>query len=234
MKRLLVFAVTCLLSFHLAGQSFEISGIQESYKATIGDVIKAPVLFKNTSSKPLTLIIKKTSGLIGTSQKNYFCHDGHCLDQKVEDYNIRVEPGQTLSSFQVALEAGLVPGISSVRYTVYNKANPAEAFELDFHFIVEEKQSKANIYTSRLITLQEVYPNPAHDAAYLDYKILADRVKAKIIVHNVLGNKVGEYDLPAMESKLKISTNDLNSGIYFYTLYLDGSAKATGKLLVDN
>jgi hypothetical protein len=221
-----------LLSINTLAQSFEVTGLQENYKGVIGETIKAPLLFKNTSDKTITLIIRKVSSEIGSTQKNYFCLDANCLDQKVEDHIIKIDPGQTLNSFHVALEAGLVSSISSVKYLAYNKSNPGEAMEIDLHFVVDEKPAKEGIYASRHIAIQDVYPNPLIDHAYVNYKILNDKVKAKIIVHNILGSPVGEYELPAMESKVKIRGEDLNSGIYFYTLYIDNEGVMTRKLIV--
>lgn len=232
MKDLLVLLMIIGLSFNLAAQGFEITGMQEAYKGTIGEVIKAPLNFRNNSNRAITLIIRKASSQIGTSQKTYFCQDGICLDQKVDDMIVRLEPGQTLNNLHVALEAGLVPGVSSLKFIAYNRSNPGEALELDFNFSVEEKPEKESIYSSRHISLKDVYPNPTVDYAYVEYSILQDQVKAKIILHNVLGNSVGEYELSLMESRAKISTADLNAGIYFYTLYLDGEAVMTRKLIV--
>ena len=81
--------------------------------------------------------------------------------------------------------------------------------------------------------LQDLYPNPSNTVAFVEYKILNDRIKAKITLHNVLGNQVGEYDLPAYESKVKIRTEDLKPGIYFYTLHLDNKPVITQKLVVE-
>jgi len=232
MKRFLLLAIITSLSYGLSAQGFEISGLQESYKGTIGDVIKAPLNFKNNGTKPLTVIIRKASSQIGTSQKNYFCQDARCLDEGVEDYIVKVEPGQTLTSLNVALEAGLVPGTSSVRYIAYSKSNPNDALEIDLNFVVEEKPEKADLYTSRTLTVQDVYPNPTSDLAFVDYKIAEDNVKCRLILHNVLGNSVGEYDLSPLETKAKIPTAELNAGIYFYTLYVNGDAVMTRKLVV--
>jgi hypothetical protein len=82
--------------------------------------------------------------------------------------------------------------------------------------------------------LHDVYPNPVSDYAYVDYKILSDRTKARIVIHNILGNSVGEYDLPLAESRIKIRTEELNAGIYFYTLYIDNEGVMTRKLVVKN
>ena len=220
------------LSLGAFAQSFEISGLQDSYKGTIGETIRAPLRLKNTTEKPIVLIIRRLQAQIGSTQKSFFCVDGHCLEERVDDYVVRLEPGQSLTNFQIALEGGLVPGLSFIRYIAFNRLNPGHSFEFDVNFMVEEKPEKENIYQSRQITVRDVYPNPSIDHAFVDYELLSDRTKAKIRVHNLLGNVVGEYDLSSGETLLRIKTDDLNAGIYFYTLYLDNESVMTRKLIV--
>jgi hypothetical protein len=198
----------------------------------IGETIKAPLRFRNTSDKVITLIIRRVNGQIGSTQKNYFCLDSNCLDQKVEDYIIKIEPGQVLNNFQVALEAGLVSGESALKYVAYSKSNPGQSVEFELNFNVTEKPEKESIYSSRFVTLHDVYPNPAIDQAVVDYKILNDKVEAKIVVHNLLGNVVGEYSLPILENLVRVKTDELSAGIYFYTLYVDNESVMTRKLIV--
>lgn len=233
MKRYLLLAMILLLTVASYGQGFELVTPQESYRGLIGETIKAPIRFKNTSDKQIVLIIRKIDAQIGTSQRNFFCHDNNCLDQKVEDYILKIEPGQTISSFQVALESGLSAGESTVRYLVYNKSAPAQTVEFGVNFTVEERQEKHSIYSSRHIIIHDVYPNPVTDNNFsLQYKILNDRINARIIIHNLLGNIVGEFNLDRSETLLRIRTDDLSAGIYFYTLYLDSEGVMTRKLLL--
>lgn len=213
-------------------QSFELIPLQETYRGIIGETIKVPIKFKNNSDKTVTLVIRKVSDLIGTTQKNFFCIDNTCLDHHTEDYVLKVEPNQVLNSFQVALEAGLAQGVSSIKYLAFNKSNPGEAFEFELNFLVEEKGEKQNIYTSDYLMLHDVYPNPVTEDAFVDYSILDSQVKAKIIIHNILGNTMEEYPLPASENKVKIRAENLNAGIYFYTLYIDNEGVITRKLIV--
>src|SRR6478609_9272726 len=111
MKKVLLLATLILTSFLTFSQGFEIVNLQESYKGAIGEMIKAPIHFKNTSDKPITLIVRKVSGQIGSTQKSFLCLDLNCSDQREDDHIVKIEAGQTLSSFQVALEAGLVAGL---------------------------------------------------------------------------------------------------------------------------
>jgi hypothetical protein len=232
MLKCLLFSALTLISLVGFSQSFEMTGLQETYKGSIGETVRAPIRFKNTSDKPIVLVIRKLQEQIGSTQRNFFCPDGNCLEEKITDYIVRLEPGQTLNNLQFGLEGGLVPGGSFVRYIAFNKALPSHFVEFDLNFSIEEKPQKENIYQSSLITIREVYPNPTIDNAFVNYNLLSDRAKAKIRVHNILGNIVREYDLLPSETLLKIGTEDLNAGIYFYTLYLDNESVMTRKLIV--
>jgi hypothetical protein len=228
----LTFLVTCFFAaVSVNAQSFEIIGIQENYKAAIGETIKVPVHLKNTSEKALIIVVKRLSTQLGSTQKNYFCIDNNCFDQKTEEYQVRIEPGQTLTSVHVALEAGLAHGISSAKYGAFNKSNPAEIYEFDLNFVVEEKPVKENIYTSAHIILHDVYPNPVKDHGVIHYTVLNEQVKAKVVVHNILGNIIDEYPLPFSENKVNIRAETMTAGIYFYTLYIDNEGVVTRKLI---
>jgi hypothetical protein len=220
------------LGTSLRAQSFEVLNLEDSYRGVIGETIKVPVRFKSNSEKPIILIIRKISSQIGTTQKNYFCIDNNCLDARTEDYVLKVDPNQTLNSMQVALDAGLAQGASAVKYLAFNKANPSEAFEFEINFLVTEHAEKETIYSSEFVTLRDIYPNPIIDNAFLEYKILKENIKAKIILHNILGSAVEEYPLLASENKLKIKAETLNAGIYFYTLYVENEGVITRKLIV--
>jgi len=232
MLKSLLLAILVVSGTCLYGQGFEIAPIQESYKGLIGETIKVPLRFKNNSDKPISLIIRKVTEQIGSTQKKYFCIDNNCLDSKVEEYVLKVEPGQLVNNFYVALDAGLNRNESMLRYLAFNKANPNQFMEVDLNFEVEEKPDKATVYTSRYVTVYDIYPNPAVEEAFVDYDLANDNVNAKILVHNILGNIIGEYALSAMEKRVRIKIEDQSAGIYFYTLYVENEGVMTRKLIV--
>ena len=57
-------------------------------------------------------------------------------------------------------------------------------------------------------------------------------LKAKVVIHNILGSPVGHYDLPVFETKVKIQAEELTAGVYFYTVYLNNVGVLTRKLVV--
>lgn len=232
MKRFLLLIGFVLVSGVLRAQSFEILDLQESYKGSIGDLIRAPLNFKNKTDKPITLVLRKVDTQIGSSQKNFFCPDNNCLDQRTEDYILKIEPGQTTQNFSIGLEAGLVEGFSAIKYIIFNKSNPTESSQFELNFDVVGRPEKSSIYNSRFITIHDVYPNPVTDYANIEYHLHVDQVKTKIVIHNILGNAVTQYDLSNSETKVKILAEQFSAGIYFYTLYIDNEGVMTRKLIV--
>jgi hypothetical protein len=97
---------------------------------------------------------------------------------------------------------------------------------------IAEHTARSHVFHSRDITIHDVYPNPVADQAFIDYKLHNESVKAKVVIHNILGKSMSDHDLPSMESRVKLTTEDLSPGVYFYTVYLDNNGVLTRKLVV--
>ena len=234
MKTLLSTALSIILTLNSWAQSFEVIETKQIFKGKIGEKITAQIPIRNLSTEPLHLIVKRLGKVIGTSQKTYFCWDDQCLNSDQDQLPIskRVGSLETLNKLESVLEAGLVPGISSVKYLIYNRDNPSESLTYEVNYTIEEDFDRKSLYSSSEIRLNDVYPNPVTEYAIIDYNLTNSDVKAKMVFHNVLGSIVSEYELVPFESKLKVNTTDFNSGVYFYTLYIDGDGVMTHKLIV--
>jgi hypothetical protein len=88
------------------------------------------------------------------------------------------------------------------------------------------------LHSDNQIDISNVYPNPASQSASFDYVLLNPSVEAKITIRNVLGNVVAERLLDVHQQTVSININHLVTGIYFYTLSLDGKNIVTKKLIV--
>ena len=93
-------------------------------------------------------------------------------------------------------------------------------------------QDDEKLYSSNKITISAIYPNPASTQAAINYELNDEVVRAKVVLCNVLGNIVGEYSLSRDAKKLIISTQDFASGVYFYTLNVDGKNVVNRRLIV--
>jgi hypothetical protein len=228
----MLLGVVLLLTQGLIAQGFEVSAVRETYKGYIGEVLKAPIHFKNVTEKPITIVIRKVGSQLGSMQKSFYCINENCLNEYTEEYLLKLEPGQEVNNLSIGLETGLISGASSAKYIAYSRSSPLDIININFNFEVEEKPQKSNIYSSPYITIYDVFPNPVVDFAQFQYQILNERINAAIVIHNILGNPIGEFELDRNETKLKIRTEDYSAGIYFYTLYIDNEGIMTRKLIV--
>ncbi|GAB3270503.1 hypothetical protein GCM10027347_41240 [Larkinella harenae] len=88
------------------------------------------------------------------------------------------------------------------------------------------------LFENDRIVVSNIYPNPADESAEIDYQISGTVKDAKLIFYNVMGAQVGEYILDRNERKIRIATNVMSPGMYFYQLSLDGKKMKTKKLMV--
>jgi hypothetical protein len=88
------------------------------------------------------------------------------------------------------------------------------------------------MYSSDRLTVSNIYPNPAHDVAEIDYVMNSNVGSASITLLSILGAPVAEYTLDRTERKVRLQTRDLPTGYYFYQLSVEGVKVATKKLLV--
>ena len=96
----------------------------------------------------------------------------------------------------------------------------------------EIAQSGEKLFSNNEATISSIYPNPASGNAFIDYSLSGSVREAKVVVYNVLGSPVSEYLLNRDEKKVRISTFGLESGFYYYTLFVDGKSLVTRRLVV--
>lgn len=234
MIKLYCLIVLMLFSFVLPAQDFQVVKDKSVHTGQIGETIRVPIVIENTSDRPLNIVVKRLDKVIGSSQKLYFCWGNECFSEDIDKLPVsqQIAPETSSEEFVSVLEAGLAEGYSSVTYLIYNRDNPAEAYQTEVAYSVEDQAPDRTIYESRAIRINDVYPNPVTEFALIDYAILDPEVDAKVIIHNVLGSIVAEYELPYLETRVKINAQEFNAGVYFYTLYLDNEGVMSRKLIV--
>jgi len=232
MNQLFLLLAVFFSGLSACAQSFEWTDRQDNFQAGFGQSLKIPIKIKNTSDKPQFFVVRKAQGEFGPTQKGYFCLGDECLDPGLDQFSKRIEPGETLGNLYYTIEAGLSTTINTLRFEVFPRGTPALGQEQTISVAVEEKPVKSLVFQSRDISIHDIYPNPIADLAYIDYRVHNESIKAKIVIHNILGSPVGHYELPVYETKVKIQADELTNGVYFYTLYLDNIGVLTRKLVV--
>jgi hypothetical protein len=230
--RLLLVGFVLVASLASVAQSFELLDRTEQYSTGISQTIRIPIKIKNTSEKAQFYIVRLTSNELSGTQKGYFCLDKTCLESGITEFSKKVEAGATLENLQYVLETGLVAGQYPIKFEVFAKGSISTLTEHSVNVMVEEKPAKSLVFQSKDITIHDLYPNPVNDQAFIEYRLHNEGIKAKMVIHNILGSSVIDLGLSYQETKVKIEASDMSPGVYFYTVYLDNVGVLTRKLIV--
>ena len=95
----------------------------------------------------------------------------------------------------------------------------------------QEGKAENRLYNHEKLWVSNAYPNPADDVAEVDYQF-SGAGEAKLVLLNVLGTPIAEYELERNDRKVRIGTRLLDTGYYLYQLSVDGKKVATKRLLV--
>jgi hypothetical protein len=232
MKLVTLFCFLLLAVGLTHAQNFDLLDKADTYTATFSQTIKIPIKIRNQSDKAQFYVIRLNDAELSGTQKGYFCLDKTCLEAGITEFSKKIEAGSTLEGLYFVLETGLIAGQYPIKFEVFARGNIQSSIHHSVNVNIEEKQPKSFVYQSKDITIHDVYPNPVVDQAFIEYRLHTEAIKAKLVVHNILGSSMNNLDLPYSESKVKIQAEDLTPGVYFYTLYLDNIGVVTRKLIV--
>src|SRR5580704_13691248 len=227
MKHFLILMLMSLGWAEGVSQSFELIDKQDSYQGGVSQSIIIPLKIKNTTDKAQFYIFRKVQDDLSADQKGYFCWEKNCSDPDLEEYTRRIEAGETIQNLYYTLETGISTGQHFIKFEIFQRGLQNQSVEHTVAISIDERAVKSRIFSSKEITVHDIYPNPVTDQGFLEYSIHSDMTKAKVVIHNILGKYQGEYELPFSESKIKIQTEDLPAGVYFYTLYLNNEGILT-------
>ena len=229
---------TSLCTASLA-QSLRLVDTNLNQNGLVGKNIVTNLKILNNSDKDIRYRVYEVSKQIGSSQDNLICLGADCFRGKsISRKDISpvlkrtVKAGEVDEALQIVLESGLVQGVSLITYRIENIDNPSDFTTFEIQYEINESKDEGLLYSSINVDLSDVYPNPVTEFAVFDYNIKDDSKEAKIIIHNVLGSIAGEYQLNPFEHQLKVSVEQFNPGVYFYSLYIDNEGVATKKLVV--
>ena len=143
---------------------------------------------------------------------------------------ITIASNATDASFVGDYNPGGSCGESIITYVFFNAASVNDSAWILVHYITtctginELNQSKFEI--------SNAFPNPAVGNTSINYSLPQNTVNAKCVVTNILGSKVIEMPVNNQKGTITINTEVLNSGIYFYSFYVNSQLISTKKLMV--
>jgi hypothetical protein len=241
MKKLILSVLTILLlvpgSF---AQSFELYHNSEPFPSggtvtVIDDVsvnlMLAHMSIKNISSGTKLVKAKKEEIYVVPNSMNTFCWVVCWANFiYVSPMGVEIGSGVTIDEFSGDYMPQENPGVTIMRYTFFDDANPNDSV----HFFAEFNAGTVGIAdpVSKTVSFSNPYPNPARSQVSFDYTLPVNSSNAHVKIHNLLGSVVKEVQLWDSSGKVTIDVSSLNEGFYFYSVTVDNEVLETKRLVI--
>lgn len=186
---------------------------------------------RNLTSGDLNVIIEKEVIDTISGTLNFFCW-GSCFGAGVyvSPNPVTIAAGAVTGEYDLSFHTMFdedVYGKVKMRYYAYDDHNPSERVSV----IVVFTKSGVGVNETSTLRFGQAYPNPASSVVNFDYSLSASD-KATVVVYNLLGQEVLNQTVNTLQNRLSVSVADLNNGIYFCNLFVNGSAVKTEKFVV--
>ncbi len=119
------------------------------------------------------------------------------------------------------------------RVTIYNVSNPNDSssaiitWKEGFPVSIKTEVSKNDVKLS-------AYPNPVSSLLTVNYNIDTDAsADVAIDVYDVVGKKVTSHKVMNNKGQVQLNVSDFNSGVYFYSLNVNGQAIKTERIIIN-
>lgn len=195
----------------------------------IGELVQHMQL-RNLTSNDLNVYVEKeiVEDLVGTS--NLFCW-GQCFSESVF-VSDPVELAANTVSDEPALAFHVtygedVFGKVHMRYYAYDEDHYDQRISINVIF----NKSGESVHESAAVRFGQAYPNPASSTVSFDYSLNVGD-KASVTIYNLLGQEVTKQSVNSLQGRVSISVANLNDGIYFCNLFVNGCAVKTEKFVV--
>lgn len=197
------------------------------YEAGIFEVLN------NGASKNVGMRRYETQVIANT--KNYFCWSLCYLPKFAgvkpvwEDPNtVPISANSSVSLLHAYYDTQGISGLSIFRYVVFDEANPTDSAFVDIHFDITTSISAVNHLKAGI----ELYPNPASGKVFVNVNTIQNISSSVLVIRNMLGEVVKTSELNVANSKDAVNIENLNAGIYFYNVLINGKATEAKRLVI--
>ena len=181
----------------------------------------------NISGDDLNVIVEREILSMPEGGSTYFCW-GMCFSPTVEVSPAVFMPAGSVSG-QGDLGFHFTPAnetdVAIIKYYAYDERHADDRISI----IIAYNTAEGINDNSYPMEMSSAYPNPASSTVHFDYTIEGN---ATAVVYNIVGQEVLRKDLSSNFGQMSLSVADLNDGIYFCTMLVNGRAYATQKFIV--
>jgi hypothetical protein len=230
MKKIITL-LAVVFAFGVSAQSLELVSHDDTvyYDPQIAQLdVQAHIEIKNTSVTDNKYKVKRNGPFDQSCSTNYFCWDLCYLPtDSVSTGNLTVMSSATnnLFSGHILSSGGGLEDCCEIEYTFFNQDDVTDKLDVSVMFCGDVSLSvNEDVYS-----LFSVFPNPANDFVNIEYTGSKD---GAFQLFNVVGQSVFTQTLSAGVQNTSVDVSSLKSGVYFYTLVIDGQVMETKKLII--
>lgn len=172
----------------------------------------------------------RTEMSIVNGSENYFCW-GNCYDTSVyvSIDSIKMDSKYTEKGFSGDYDSYGHAGKSIIKYTFFDAANPSDKVEFYTEYIAGSGVGiKDAIYE---YSISNAYPNPATNNFNINYNF-KNAQSARVEILSVIGSVVSSQEISTNSNQARIDISNINNGVYFYNIIVDGRKIESKKLII--
>jgi hypothetical protein len=207
--------------------TIKVSGTDPNVDALVGYI-----WLKNTTNTEMpNVYVRRSMNQEVANTTNSFCFGVNCYPPWVNESAIAdtAKVGIINKSFYADYYPDGNGGLTSITFEFFDNITfgvPVSAkATIEFHI------SATSVKEDKLV-FKGPYPNPASQMTSFDYNLPSSANSARLIIRNSLGVEVENSMLDNQSGKKSINVSNYSSGIYFYTLVVDGKTIQSKKIIV--
>lgn len=196
-------------------------------------------IVKNISANSVSTKVRKTVISTTAGQDMLFCYGSTCYTPAtiVSTNAVNIPAGQQMPNgtgtygIRTEFNNNGIIGSSTVRYMAYNTADANDTAVFYITYIV----SAVGVETfNNNVKALNAFPNPVGNSLAVSYNINRNSVGAEVKIFNIAGSLVKTIPVNPSETSVRFDVSDLQDGVYFYTICINGSNTSTKKLVVNH
>jgi hypothetical protein len=196
------------------------------------DALVGYIWLKNTTSTEMpNVYVRRTMNQEVVNTTNSFCFGVNCYPPWVNESAIAdtAKVGIINKSFYADYYPDGNGGLTSITFEFFD--NITFGVPVSAKATIEFLISATSVKEDKLV-FKGPYPNPASQMTSFEYNLPSTANSARLIIRNSLGVEVENSMLDNQSGKKSINVSSYPSGIYFYTLVVDGKTIQSKKIIV--
>lgn len=232
MKKILLSLFTVATFMSANSQSLSNSALVIAPSVFDPTLLIATLTVSNNTGSSLNVMCARTTNNVASGHSSSFCWDQcYGAQTNVSDNPLPIAANGNSNAFVGDLHTGGSAGTSDVTYSFYVEGNPNDQTTITIQY--NYTTGISNVITETA-SISSARPNPADAFTTVSYNLKGNASNYTLELNSLLGAKVAQLNFSSNNGVLTIPTENLNAGVYFYTLKENGKTLSSQKLIVSH